>query len=283
MSVAGGRATSTLTHVALRFVHRAVAPSVLGHVGRRSDGIQRQCGGVTLSQSRARSGTQHVTGKLVRNGQDKKAVICIEGNIASGKTTCLKYFAKTSNIEVLTEPVSKWRNVRGHNPLALMYQDPERWGITLQTYVQLTMLDSHLSTSSAPVRMMERSIFSAKNIFVENLFRSGKMPEVDYSVLSEWFHWITTNISIPLDLIVYLQTSPQTCHERLKQRSREEEKLIPLEYLETIHQLYEDWLIKGTSFPHPAPVLVIPADHNLQKMLRQYEENRDKILAASHL
>lgn len=28
---------------------------------------------------------------------------------------------------------------------ALMYQDPERWGITLQTYVQLTMLDTHLA------------------------------------------------------------------------------------------------------------------------------------------
>uniref|UniRef100_A0A4W6BPK7 Thymidine kinase 2, mitochondrial n=1 Tax=Lates calcarifer TaxID=8187 RepID=A0A4W6BPK7_LATCA len=227
-------------------------------------------------------------GKLVRNGEDKKAVVCIEGNIASGKTTCLEYFSKTSNIEVLTEPVSKWRNVRGHNPLALMYQDPERWGITLQTYVQLTMLERHLSsivmlTSVAPVRMMERSIFSAKYIFVENLFRSGKMPEVDYAVLSEWFDWITANISIPVDLIVYLQTSPQTCHERLKQRCREEEKVIPLEYLESIHQLYEDWLIKRTSVPLPAPVLVIPADHDLQKMLHQYEENRDKILAASYV
>ncbi|XP_044068960.1 thymidine kinase 2, mitochondrial isoform X5 [Siniperca chuatsi] len=221
-------------------------------------------------------------GKLVRNGEDKK-VICIEGNIASGKTTCLKYFSETSNLEVLTEPVSKWRNVRGHNPLALMYQDPERWGITLQTYVQLTMLDRHLSAISAPVRMMERSIFSAKYIFVENLFRSGKMPEVDYAVLSEWFDWITANISIPVDLIVYLQTSPQTCHDRLKERCREEEKVIPLEYLESIHQLYEDWLIKRTSSPLPAPVLVIPADHDLQKMLHQYEENRDKILAASYL
>lgn len=26
-----------------------------------------------------------------------------------------------------------------------MYQDPERWGMTLQTYVQLTMLDRHLT------------------------------------------------------------------------------------------------------------------------------------------
>ncbi|KAM4729175.1 thymidine kinase 2, mitochondrial [Anableps anableps] len=221
-------------------------------------------------------------GKLVRNGGSRRTVICVEGNIASGKTTCLEYFSKTSNIEVQTEPVSKWRDVRGHNPLALMYQDPHRWGVTLQTYVQLTMLEKHLTATAAPVSMMERSIYSAKYIFVENLFQSGKMPEVDYVVLSEWFDWITTNISLPVDLIVYLQTSPHTCHERMKQRCREEETVIPLEYLESIHQLHEDWLIKGCSAPVPAPVLVIPADHNLQNMLHKYEEHREKILAASN-
>ncbi|XP_028812900.1 thymidine kinase 2, mitochondrial isoform X3 [Denticeps clupeoides] len=219
--------------------------------------------------------------RLVRSGEERKPVICIEGNIASGKTTCLEYFSRTSDIEVLTEPISKWRDVRGHNPLALMYQDPARWGITLQTYVQLTMLDRHLSAVAAPVRMMERSLYSAKYIFVENLYRSGKMPEVDFAVLSEWFEWITHNISIPVDLIVYLQTTPQTCYERLKQRCREEEKVIPMEYLEATHNLYEDWLIKQTAFPLPAPVLVIPADHDQQKMLQHYEENRERILAAS--
>ncbi|XP_006641426.3 thymidine kinase 2, mitochondrial isoform X1 [Lepisosteus oculatus] len=223
------------------------------------------------------------TNNLLRNRVERKPVICIEGNIASGKTTCLEYFSKTSNIEALTEPVSKWRNVRGHNPLGLMYQDPTRWGITLQTYVQLTMLDHHVSPTMSQIKMMERSIYSAKYIFVENLFRSGKMPEVDFAVLTEWFNWIVQKIDIPLDLIVYLQTSPQTCYERLKKRCREEEKVIPLEYLEAIHQLYEDWLIKKTSFAVPAPVLVIPADHDLQKMLNQYEENREKILSTNHI
>ncbi|XP_072292417.1 thymidine kinase 2, mitochondrial [Eucyclogobius newberryi] len=216
----------------------------------------------------------------MRIGHDKKPVICIEGNIASGKTTCLEYFSKTANIEVLTEPISKWRNVRGHNPLALMYQDPERWGITLQTYIQLTMLDLHQTPISAPVRMMERSLFSAKYIFVENLYRSGNMPEVDFAVLTEWFDWISTNIHIPIDLIVYLQTSPETCHERLRLRCREEEKVIPLAYIESVHLLYEDWLINHR-MPLPAPVLVIPADYDLQKMLLLYEEHRDRILAAS--
>lgn len=27
------------------------------------------------------------------------------------------------------------------------------------------------------------------------------MPEVDYIVLSEWFDWITANVSLPVDLI----------------------------------------------------------------------------------
>ncbi|XP_043754604.1 thymidine kinase 2, mitochondrial isoform X9 [Cervus elaphus] len=151
---------------------------------------------------------------------------------------------------VLTEPVPKWRNVRGHNPLTL------------------------------PVRLMERSIHSARYVFVENLYRrydsllvtkwlwqnrashllatGGKMPEVDYVVLSEWFDWIVKNIDVSIDLIVYLRTTPETCYQRLKMRCREEEKVIPLEYLDAIHHLYEEWLIKGSLFPVAAPVLHRP-------------------------
>uniref|UniRef100_A0A2K6UAR0 Thymidine kinase 2, mitochondrial n=1 Tax=Saimiri boliviensis boliviensis TaxID=39432 RepID=A0A2K6UAR0_SAIBB len=179
---------------------------------------------------------------------------------------------------VLTEPVSKWRNVRGHNPLGLMYHDASRWGLTLQTYVQLTMLDRHTCPQMSSVRLMERSIHSARYIFVENLYRSGKMPEVDYIVLSEWFDWILRNMDVSVDLIVYLRTNPETCYQRLKRRCREEEKVIPLEYLEAIHHLHEEWLIKGSLFPVAAPVLVIEADHHMEKMLELFEQNRDRIL-----
>ncbi|KAG7214382.1 hypothetical protein INR49_023093 [Caranx melampygus] len=261
MSVVGGGVALLSRTVRLLSANRAAAPASVRPAGSYR-ALSLGAGRVSWAQSRGHSGTLHAPpGKLVRNREDKKPVICVEGNIASGKTTCLEYFSKTSNIEVLTEPVSKWRNLHGHNPLGpslspqgLMYQDPVRWGFTLQTYIQLTMLERHTSSISAPIRMMERSIFSAKYIFVENLFRSGKMPEVDYAVLSEWFNWLTSNISISVDLIVYLQTSPEICHQRLKQRFREEEQVIPL---------------------------VIPADHDLQKMLHKYEENRQKILATS--
>ncbi|KAM9302032.1 thymidine kinase 2, mitochondrial [Gastrophryne carolinensis] len=217
-------------------------------------------------------------GNLLRN--KAKSTICVEGNIASGKTSCLEYFSNTGDLEVVTEPVAKWRNVQGHNPLALMYQDPSRWGLTLQTYVQLTMLDIHTRPTVAPMKMMERSLHSAKYIFVENLYKSGKMPKVDYVVLTEWFDWITKNIDLSVDLIVYLRTTPETCFQRLKKRCREEERVIPLEYLYAIHGLYEEWLIKQSSFPVPAPVLVIDADKDLEEMIRHYEEHRGKILSA---
>ncbi|XP_059849271.1 thymidine kinase 2, mitochondrial isoform X1 [Hypanus sabinus] len=210
--------------------------------------------------------------------EEKKLVICVEGNIASGKTTCLEYFARYSNIEVLLEPVSKWRNIWNHNLLGLMYEDPSRWAITLQTYVQLTMLQQHTRPLTLPVRMMERSIYSAKYIFVENHYQSSIMPAVDYAVLTEWFDWIVGNTNVSVDLIVYLQTTPETCYQRLKARCRSEEKIIPLDYLRRLHQLYEDWLVKQTSFKVPAPVLVIPADQDLEEMLEQYKAHREHIL-----
>uniref|UniRef100_A0A8C8ZRP9 Thymidine kinase 2, mitochondrial n=1 Tax=Prolemur simus TaxID=1328070 RepID=A0A8C8ZRP9_PROSS len=229
--------------------------------------------------------------------KEKKSVICVEGNIASGKTTCLEFFSNNTDVEVLKEPVLKWRNVRGHNPLGLMYSDASRWGLTLQTYVQLTMLEQHTRPQTSPVRLMERSIHSARYIFVENLYRSGKMPEVDYVVLSEWFDWIVRNIDVSVDLIVYLRTTPETCHQRLKMRCRDEEKAIPLEacalsapnslcpsqeYLGAIHHLYEEWLVKGSLFPMTAPVLVLEADHHMEKMLELFEQNRDRILTPEY-
>ncbi|XP_015423371.1 PREDICTED: thymidine kinase 2, mitochondrial [Myotis davidii] len=159
-----------------------------------------------------------------------------------------------------------------------MYRDACRWGLTLQTYVQLTMLDQRTCPQTSPVRLMERSIHSARYIFVENLYRSGKMPEVDYVVLSEWYDWIVRNIDVSVDLIVYLRTTPETCYQRLKMRCRDEEKVIPLEYVDAIHRLYEEWLTKGGLFPTVAPVLVIEADHDMQKMLEVLEQNRDRIL-----
>ena len=53
--------------------------------------------------------------------------VMVEGNIGSGKSTYLRHFTKFSdNVEVVMEPVEKWRNLNSHNLLQMMYEDPCR-------------------------------------------------------------------------------------------------------------------------------------------------------------
>ncbi|XP_060075313.1 thymidine kinase 2, mitochondrial-like [Ylistrum balloti] len=210
---------------------------------------------------------------------DKPLTVCVEGNIASGKTTFLEHFKKYSNVEVYEEPVKKWRNVEGHNVLAKMYEDPNRWSLTLQTYIQLTMLDRHVQVpEDRQVKLMERSIHSARYCFVENLYKSGKMTDMEYVVLIEWFHWIRQHHDLNVDLIVYLQTRPETVYERIRKRCRQEETTIPIEYLCSLHDLHEDWLVERSKFPTDCPVLVIDANLETEEMIKIYEEKSPEIL-----
>ena len=51
-------------------------------------------------------------------------------------------------------------------------------------------------------------------------------------MLFSWYDWLNSNIGLPLDLIVYLRTSPAVAYERLKARGRKEETGVPMEFIE---------------------------------------------------
>ncbi|KAF6034882.1 TK2 [Bugula neritina] len=131
---------------------------------------------------------------------------------------------------------------------------------------------------TAPVKMMERSLFSARYCFVENLHKSGKLADFDFQVLNEWYDWIMDNQKVNVDLIVYLRSTPETCLNRMIKRSRTEEAGVPLEYLESLHELHEDWLIRK-KFAYPtAPVLIMDADKELEEFKQDIEEQAPQIL-----
>ena len=54
---------------------------------------------------------------------------------------------------------------------AMLYNDPHRWGFAFQANAQMTLAKLHAQTSQLPVKVMERSIYSARFCFVENLYR----------------------------------------------------------------------------------------------------------------
>jgi len=211
--------------------------------------------------------------------------VVVEGNIGCGKTTFLEHFSKfEKQVEVLTEPVDRWRNVNGHNLLQLMYEDPSRWAMPFQSYVQLTMLENHIHHSEKPVKLMERSIFSARYCFVENMYKSGRILGCEYEVLDEWFKFVSdkdSSLNLNVDLIIYLRTTPEKALERINVRARSEENKIPLEYLNQLHSHHEDWLIHK-KYPLPAPVLVIDADKNLDEMQDVYKKHESDVFGEHH-
>lgn len=65
--------------------------------------------------------------KYRKMSERKPFTVIVEGNIGCGKTTFLQHFSSfEKTVEVLTEPVDRWRNANGHNLLQLMYEDPQR-------------------------------------------------------------------------------------------------------------------------------------------------------------
>ena len=215
--------------------------------------------------------------------ETRPLTILIEGNIGSGKSTFLKHFEKFKNVKVITEPVHKWRNLKGTNLLQKMYEDPERWSLIFQTYVQLTMLEQHTDRCDEEVKIMERSLYSARYCFVENLFRTKKMQASEYEVISSWFEFLDSrmhSVDLGVDLLIYLRTSPEKAMERMQKRSRGEETLISLSHIRDMHQLHEEWLIDA-KYPRPGPVVVINADEDLEEIVGEFIAQENLILNKS--
>lgn len=91
---------------------------------------------------------------------------------------------------------------------------------------------------------------SARYCFVENLYNKGHLKDVEHSVISEWFNFLVTcpNFDFHTNLIVYLRTDPKVAFQRILDRSRAEESKISLSYLQDLHELHEDWLVRKTKF-----------------------------------
>lgn len=68
----------------------------------------------------------------------------------------------------------------------MLYEDPNRWGFAFQANAQMTLAKLHAQPTKAPVKVMERSIYSARYCFVENLYRRLNFP-LDHSLIDVIF------------------------------------------------------------------------------------------------
>uniref|UniRef100_A0A3Q3WWF8 deoxyguanosine kinase n=1 Tax=Mola mola TaxID=94237 RepID=A0A3Q3WWF8_MOLML len=241
-------------------------------------------------------------------GSRRAKKISIEGNIAAGKSTFVRLLQGASeDWEVIPEPIGKWCNIQndgddiyqelsssqksGGNLLQMLYDKPNRWSYTFQSYACLSRVRSQLQRPSAklqqaesPVQFYERSVYSDRYVFASNLFECGNLTETEWNVYQDYHTWILTQFEpdIALDAIIYLRAQPQRCMQRLLHRGREEEQGIPLEYLEQLHFKHEAWLFHRNlrldfDYLNDLPVLILDIDDDFKSDRIKQEVIVDKV------
>ena len=175
----------------------------------------------------------------------KKKTVVLEGNIGSGKSTLLENLkGEMENVIIRTEPIELWQNIAGINLLQERYEDPKKWSFLLQSYIQVTMARLQKEPIGNSTLLIERSIWSARYVFAEYLLEQQHITDVEMAVLDEWFKFIQQQEDMKIDLIIYLEVSPEECLSRIKKREETTVKQPSLLYLKRLQELYSKWLQK---------------------------------------
>ncbi len=212
-------------------------------------------------------------------------IIMVEGNIGAGKSIFLKMLKKHLDVSIIFEPADKWQNINDNdNLLDLFYKDTKRWAYTFQSYAFIsrvqTIMEYQEKNKIEKPQFLERSIYCDRYCFAKNCFESGLMTELEWAIYKEWFEWLSEKYTPKPNGFIYLKTNPKTCFERISKRNRFEEKNVPIEYLQSIHNRHEDWLIKRKGISdsiESLPILVLECDKEFELDINVQKEHVLKI------
>ena len=159
-------------------------------------------------------------------------VVCIDGNIAAGKTTVLQEIEK-KGYPVFYEPFES-------NPwLPLYYQDPKKYALNTQLWFLSERFRQYKNAdfSSFGVVFIERSMYTDRFIFVELIRRQGNLTQLEVDTYKHHFEIYKNPLP---DLSIVLDTPPTECKERMTIRGRGMEEGVPLDYLQQLGDVYSD-------------------------------------------
>ena len=177
-------------------------------------------------------------------------IICVEGNIGSGKSTLVeklkqKYLDR-EDVCFLQEPVEQWLQIKdkdGVNILEKYYKDQHTYAFSFQmmAYIsRLSILKRAIENPKYKYIITERCLFTDKNVFCQMLYDDGFIDDIGFQIYNKWFDEFNYFESVTYSYI-YIRTEPTVSKFRVEKRSRTEET-IPLSYLEKCHSYHEAWL-----------------------------------------
>ena len=190
-------------------------------------------------------------------------IISIDGNIGSGKSTILSYlkhvYSTNDEIIFLKEPVDEWQNICDENNipiLQLFYANQERYAFAFQIMAYISRLKilrntiKTLNPDQNYIIITERCLFTDRYVFAEMLKNQQKIEYVCYQIYQQWFDEFV--LDLPISHIIYINTTPIKCYERIHKRSRSGEELIPINYLNECNEQHNKYLsiMETNNIPH---------------------------------
>lgn len=180
----------------------------------------------------------------------------IEGSIGSGKTSIISKLEKefSDYIHFIKEPVEEWEPY-----LNKFYEDNGRYALMMQ----LKVMQSFRKHEHIKNKCTERSLFTSKNVFANMLYHSSTFDPLEYELYLD----IMADVSYP-DFFIYLRTTPDTCHMRIRNRKNDKTR-IPKSYLEELHKRHENVFMHGKSVPW---TFVVDANQNIESVYAQVKD-----------
>lgn len=179
----------------------------------------------------------------------KTQIVTIEGNIGSGKSTLvskLKDVLSPDKYVFVREPVDVWLSIRDANGISILekfYKDQEKYAFPFQmmAYIsRLHLLKETIKLNQNKIIVMERCCLTDKNVFAKMLHDEGKIEDVNYDIYLKWFDEFLGDVEY--SKIIFVDTDPKICSERINKRDRSGESQISIDYLRKCHQYHIDWL-----------------------------------------
>jgi len=195
-------------------------------------------------------------------------VIVIDAEIGAGKSTLLDVLHRLDKEEldgirqiyIIPEPVELWKE---SGALDNFYSDVAGNAYKFQTYTYVTRVKKCLEfwekikherlgdKNERDLFILERSIYSDKDIFVRMLYQDGIFSDLDYHMYLEWWDMWKKIMPFEPSAFVYLRTPLDECLKRIQERGRGREVNVNRDYHEKLHQAHMEFLNdrKQENFP----------------------------------
>lgn len=199
---------------------------------------------------------------------ERPFTVHVEGNVCSGKSLFLEHYQEFKEVDTINQEIDA-------NLFSNVYTGVQDWSSRFQAYALFAMFEAHNQSTTKPVKLMERSMYSYGNCFVPFFFKRDCISPENLQVFETLFKYAQKENDLHIDLIVYLKTSPEVAYARFKKLYRK--NTMTLEDVKALHELHETWI---ASSAHPVLVLDGDKDDDAEVLL---EYNKfEQLLKSKH-